>query len=695
MLPFDTVTALALGILTLPLLSFFILFFYGKKIFHKGDWFGTAIIGICFLLSIAVFVLHQQSGLESIIARVPWFSLGKAKFTVSVSVTSIAAIMLIVVTFISFLVHMYSIEYMKGKLNYERYFPYLGLFTFAMIGIVLSDNILITFMFWELVGLSSYLLIGFWFEKDSAVKASKKAFLVNRIGDVGFLIGILFLYSRFGTFELNAIYEVVKTFDAEDKSYLFFTIAGLGIFMGCVGKSAQFPLQIWLPDAMEGPTPVSALIHAATMVAAGVYLLAKTYFLFNEDTLLIIAVIGAVTTLAGALPAMVQHDIKKVLAFSTISQLGYMVMAMGVKAYEAALFHLVTHAFFKACLFLSVGAVIHAMHHIKHDLFLKGNYLNFDSQDMRIMGGFKKIMPVTFAAYFISSMALVGVPLFSGFLSKDAILLATWDWASANVSKNGSITYYLIPATAFVTVFITAFYIFRQMYLVFFTDFRLADFYKEANEVFGRMHEVPWLMRFPLIVLSVCSLGFAFSINPFSVNASWFVHLVKSPIPGISPEGLHGAWVPVLSIVMAAIGLFMGYRVYKEVAENNFKAMRRTLLASENVYLFFKNNFFLDKLYKTIIIKPGIAVAAVTSRTDSKLVDGFIHFISVSTVVFAHIVAWVDKYVVDGLVNLVAIVAQATGKVTASIQKGKIQSYFIFTLIAVILLVLFLYGLLN
>lgn len=687
----DTITLLALAILALPLLTFFTLFFLGKNLYHKGDWLASSVMGVASMLSIVLYILTDPA--EIAVARIEWFHVGNSWFTISMAVTPFASIMLVVVTLISFLVHLYSIEYMRGKLNYVRYFPYLGLFTFAMLGIVLSDNILITFMFWELVGLSSYLLIGFWFEKEAAVRASKKAFLVNRVGDIGFFIGILFLYSRFGTFELEAIRGVVEGLDAEEKSYMFFTLTGLGIFLGCVGKSAQFPLQVWLPDAMEGPTPVSALIHAATMVAAGVYLLAKTYFLFNETTLLIIAVTGTITALAGALPAMVQHDIKKVLAFSTISQLGYMVMAMGVKAHDAALFHLVTHAFFKACLFLSAGSVIYVMHHIKHDLFLTGNYLNFDSQDMRIMGGFKKIMPVTFVAYFISSMALIGIPFFSGFLSKDAILIASWEWAQENVRVNGSIVYYLVPATGFLTVFLTAFYIFRQMYLVFFTDFRLGNFYKEATEVVSHIKDVPWCMKLPLIVLSLLSLGFAFSVNPFSVSGSWFMQAIKDPLASAATHAsaFTGVMTPVLSFVLAGVGLFMGYMVYKEVAENNFKAMKRTLLASENVYLFFKNNFFLDKLYANVLIRPGYAFSLLSAKADLKIIDRLIHAIAITTVVAAHIIAWFDKWVIDGIVNFMAMLAKLVGNITSLAQKGKIQTYFIFTIIAVILLLLFLF----
>ena len=294
-----------------------------------------------------------------------------------------------------------------------------------MIGIIFSSNLIMLFIFWELVGLSSYLLIGFWYEKDSAIKANKKAFLTNRIGDAGFMIGILILYTYTGNLDFDYLIQWFNSENSIPSSWTF--VLGLGLFFGCVGKSAQFPLQVWLPDAMEGPTPVSALIHAATMVAAGIYLIARVFFILSDDVLLFIAYTGAITAFMGAIAACTQSDIKKVLAFSTISQLGYMVLALGVGAFDAALFHLVTHAFFKACLFLGSGSIIHSLHHLEHE-----TDTHFDPQNMLLMGGLRKKMPLTFITYCIATAALVGVPLFSGFLSKDAILLATLDFGVYN-----------------------------------------------------------------------------------------------------------------------------------------------------------------------------------------------------------------------------------------------------------------------
>ncbi|HXA02963.1 MAG TPA: NADH-quinone oxidoreductase subunit L, partial [Cytophagaceae bacterium] len=440
---FDTQTLLAVAVVLLPFFIFLFLFFFAKKLPGRGDKIATGIMGLCFLLALYLFI-DIWSGSQNHMSRFKWFDFQSASlninFSVSILLDHISTLMMLIVTFISFLVHVYSLEYMKAKRNYSRYYPYLGIFTSSMLGIVISDNLLITFMCWEMVGFSSYLLIGFWYDKEAAMRAAKKAFLFNRIGDMGFLIGIFFFYTEFNSFELTPIKNFILQNNYHLNTDIWITLAGLGIFAGCIGKSAQFPLHVWLPDAMEGPTPVSALIHAATMVAAGVFLLAKTFVFLNADVLIVIAYIGAITAFIGAVPAMFQNDIKKVLAYSTISQLGYMVMAMGIGAYDASVFHLTTHAFFKAGLFLSAGAIIHAMHHIKEELFIKGHYKDFDSQDMRLMGGLRKKMPIVFYCYLICACSLIGLPFFSGFLSKEEILIATL--------HEGSRYYYIIPILA-------------------------------------------------------------------------------------------------------------------------------------------------------------------------------------------------------------------------------------------------------
>ncbi|NJO03892.1 MAG: NADH-quinone oxidoreductase subunit L, partial [Bacteroidia bacterium] len=334
-----------------------------------------------------------------------------------------------------------------------------------------------------MVGLSSYLLIGFWYGKLAASRAARKAFLVNRLGDAGFLIAIFFIYHYFGTLELSALPARLEAIPLiKPMAQIPFTLLGLGLFCGVMAKSAQFPLHIWLPDAMEGPTPVSALIHAATMVAAGVYLLARVFFLINIQVFVLIAFIGGATAFLGAFTALVQKDIKRVLAYSTISQLGYMVMGMGVGAYDASLFHLFTHAFFKASLFLGAGAIIHTMHETSHEI---GQ--DFDPQNIYMMGGLRRKMPFTFACFTLSALALVGLPFSSGFLSKDAILSAAWAWAP-EMAQSGNYIYYLVPLIAFASVFLTALYIGRMLLLVFFGPFHPDRRFRRAPDGFPKIH---------------------------------------------------------------------------------------------------------------------------------------------------------------------------------------------------------------
>ncbi|MEW5844199.1 MAG: NADH-quinone oxidoreductase subunit L, partial [Bacteroidota bacterium] len=442
---------LSIIVLFLPLLGFVTLIFLGKWI-KKLHLFEVFILGLALILSIVVMYAKLSFyNVKDIVAAFTWISMGNApaigsiNIELGIKIDNITAIMLVVVNLISFLVHMFSIEYMRGDKRYTRYFAYLGVFTFSMLGIVLTHNFLMMYIYWELVGLSSYLLIGFWFEKKSASDAAKKAFIVNRIGDIGMFIGILILFTQYKTFTFDVIFQQIGLGNLPFNSTAWLTAAGILIFMGAVGKSAQFPLHVWLPDAMEGPTPVSALIHAATMVAAGVYLCVRIFVMLTADAMLVIAVVGAFTSLIAATIALTQNDIKKVLAYSTVSQLGYMVMSVGVGAYTFAFFHLVTHAFFKACLFLGSGSVIHAMHH---------------EQDIRNMGGLRKKLPITYYTFLISTVAISGVPFTSGFLSKDGILAGTLAF--------GKLTgHWLIPTMGFLVAAMTAFYMFRLVILTF------------------------------------------------------------------------------------------------------------------------------------------------------------------------------------------------------------------------------------
>lgn len=553
---------LSIVVLLLPLLSFVTLIFFNRRLPRRGDFIGVGILGTAFALSAYIFwtvIVQSYDPAFRIAWDFTWIDLGNVpgvgplKIKMGIVIDNLTAIMLAMVTLISLLVHLYSTGYMAGDKNYGRYFAYLGIFTFSMLGIVLSDNLFSIYIFWELVGLSSYLLIGFFFEKDSAADAQKKAFLANRVGDIGMWLGILILYSQFHTFSFSEVYANLAA-GKFALSNAWLTAAGILLFMGCVGKSAQFPLHIWLPDAMEGPTPVSALIHAATMVAAGVYFVARIFVMLTPDALHVIAFIGAVTAFMAATIAITQNDIKRVLAYSTVSQLGYMVLGLGVGAYSAALFHLVTHAFFKACLFLGSGAIIHAMHH---------------EQDMRWMGGLRKHMPWTFATFTLATLALAGLPLTSGFLSKDAILAGAIGFA--NVEGGG--IYYLIPVLGFFSAMLTAFYMGRQIWLVFFgesrTHLKPADPHHgdhnahDSHAAHGDdhhaehgVHEVSWNMRAPLVILAALSVFFVYSPDPLDGAKGWFMKMIPTPATVVGAANPQIGSLPAGSVLpqLAAVG---------------------------------------------------------------------------------------------------------------------------------------------
>ncbi|MEI6847714.1 MAG: NADH-quinone oxidoreductase subunit L [Chlorobiaceae bacterium] len=719
---------LSIIVLLLPLLSFVILIFFNRRLPRRGDFIGVGILGTAFAISVYIFwtvIVQTYDPAFRVAWDFTWIDLGKVpgvgplQIKMGVVIDNLTAIMLAMVTLISLLVHIYSTGYMAGDKNYGRYFAYLGIFTFSMLGIVLSDNLFSIYMFWELVGLSSYLLIGFFFEKDSAADAQKKAFLTNRVGDIGMWLGILILYSQFHTFSFTEIYANLAA-GKFTLSHAWLTAAGILLFMGCVGKSAQFPLHIWLPDAMEGPTPVSALIHAATMVAAGVYFVARIFVLLTADALHVIAFIGAFTAFMAATIAITQNDIKRVLAYSTVSQLGYMVLGLGVGAYSAALFHLVTHAFFKACLFLGSGAIIHAMHH---------------EQDMRWMGGLRKHMPWTFTTFTLATLALAGLPLTSGFMSKDAILAGAIGFAQA---EGGGI-FYLIPVLGFFSAMLTAFYMGRQIWLVFFGESRTylkpASAHHHghddhsAHEEHHGVHEVSWNMRAPLVILAALSVFIVYSPDPLDGAKGWFMKMIQTPATVVGeavvhqngatlatagaallPEALvsgsghlqtaaqsgshtvekvghtfsdprqaeilhatHAAHYTAIYIssVMVVLGIGMAFIVYV------FKIIdpEKTAISIRPLYLFSLNKWYWDEIYQATFIKGSIVISKVLSWFDTNVVDGIVNGTAFLIRKFAFANAGFDKYVVDGLVNFTAFVVNTTGAVLRKIQTGKVQTY--------------------
>lgn len=660
-------------VLLIPMFSFLVLSFFGRKLPRNGDWFATTLIFIN--LGISLFILYSLTVLGKYEFNVEWFNLGENKvlgitsFYAGFQIDDLTAVMLVVVNAISAFVHLFSVKYMEGDTKYKKYFAYLGLFTFSMLGLILGNSIILMYVFWELVGLSSYLLIGFWYEKPAPQEAAKKAFIVNRVGDAGFLLGILIIFLTIGSFTFNGIFEGVA---AGKLSGGMLTATGILLFCGAVGKSAQFPLHVWLPDAMEGPTPVSALIHAATMVAAGVYLVARVFVMLSADALTVITYIGVITAFISATIALTQNDIKKVLAYSTISQLGYMIMAIGVGAYSFGFFHLVTHAFFKACLFLTAGSVIYGLHHV---------------QDIREMGGLRKKMPITYYTFLMATLAISGVPLTSGFLSKDAILAATLAFGSINGGIN-----YIVPILAFFVAGLTAFYMFRLLILTFLGEPR-------NKEKYDHCHESPKQMTIPLIILAILSFFGFFSFNPLSGDGGWFLNLVKMPehilagtkgvMYNLLPleeymEHIHHAHYTAmaLSLIISGIGILTAFSFYY------WKKVNVDKLADsiKPLYNFSLNKWYFDELYDKIAVSTTMGLSRVSAWFDNTIVDGIVNGAATVTRVFSKYNGLFDNIAVDGLVNLTGGIVGAFGLIFRKFQTGRIQTYIAFLLFGILIL---------
>ena len=623
-----------------PLASFLICF----VIPERYSWLVTIISTGLLLVSasLSFYLLFTASPNESFLIQIEWFHAGQFTFNGNIEINRFSILMMPLITMISFLVHLYSIGYMVGEGGIRRYFAMLGFFTFSMLSLVLSDNLLMIFFFWELVGFSSYILIGHWIEKPAAAKAAQKAFLFNRIGDAGFLVGLMIIWANTQNFNLSELLHLPEI-------YSWQTAASLCIFSGVIGKSAQFPLFTWLSDAMEGPIPVSALIHAATMVAAGVFLLVRMFPLFTPETLTIVAVVGALTAFLAALCALNQFDIKKILAFSTISQLGLMVTAIGVGSENAAMFHLVTHAFFKACLFLAAGSVIHSIQQaqsLAHE--------NFDAQDIRNLGGLRKKLPVTFLVFLVAGASLAGIPFFSGFISKDSIVTSIWYWSGDSFSWHYLILFSTIAVTA-----ITVIYTFRLIWFIFFA---------KNGESNLTITESPWIMRTPLIILAVASSWFFISINPFK-SSGWLAELI-----GDLP---HSNMITVISAGVVLLSLVLAWFIF---------VMKNKPATS---ILFFQNGFRLDSLYKGTIEQSFIKLSTAAEATDRKWIDGVLHFTAYAHVSIAHAIAWFDTYVVDGSVNTMARITGAVGSLTRSFQGGKIQLYIFWAVLGLIIFLFF------
>lgn len=600
-------------ILSTPLIGFIVPMLMGRKNNTLAGWLTVGFSGLN--LAFSVYFLLQNLHNPHNHLTFDWFSVGDKVYPFGFLFDSLTLMMLVLVNFIALLVEIFSLEYMQKDPDQYRYFGLLSLFVFSMLGIILTDNLFVLYGFWELVGLSSYLLIGFWYKKPEAVQAAKKAFLINRIGDVGFLIGIFAVY-----FYNNHSVDLTTL----NHNIHLPTVYCLLLFCGTIAKSAQFPLHTWLPDAMAGPSPVSALIHAATMVVAGIYLLIRVVPMFNTLTLTIVASIGAITMILGSVYAIFQTDIKKTLAYSTVSQLGLMVLGLGS---EASTFHLLTHAFFKAGLFLCAGAIIHALHHLGED---------FNSQDMRLMGGLRKRMPFTFICYLVCSMALMGLPLFSGFLSKDSILSI---WFDKNIEQDLN---KIIIFAILLGIILTAFYITRQVWMIFFGEFRN----ERVNP--NLIYEGSWKIKLPIGLLALLSTGFVFSLNPFNIEHSWFWNFI-----GHSQSG-ESHLIGIISTSITLIGIGLGYltrnKVYSEIPT-------------------------FDNLYQKIFVNPTIKLSAYLQIFDQKILDTLVNFIADLQVFIAKFIGWFDAKIIDGIPNSMAYSAGLIGKITRSTQGGKVQLY--------------------
>ena len=670
----------SLLILVLPLVAFVILIFAGKRLPRQGDWVAVSAILVTLILSIVMFIamlLDYNPGFSQE-STFTWMDLGAFKIELGILVDNITVVMLLVVTLISSCSHIFSLKYMEGDVRYSRYYAYLGLFTFSMNGIVLANNLISMYMSWELVGLSSYLLIGHWFEKDTAADAGKKAFLTNRVGDIGFFIGIMLLYSSVGSFLFSDVFVGVETGKITG---ITLTFAGVGIFLGAMGKSSQFPFHIWLPDAMEGPTPVSALMHAATMVAAGVYMTVRLFPLFTPDALLVIAYVGGFTAIFAASIAITQNDIKKVLAYSTVSQLGYMILAVGTGVYVAAFFHLLTHAMFKANLFYGSGSVIHAMHHALHE---KHDH-ETDPQDMRNMGGFKSKMPITYWSMLISTLAIAGVPFFSGFLSKDAILAGTLAFAQHQPQ------HFLLPVFGFGAAAITAFYMFRLIFMTFHGEHQIPELVED-------IHESPKEMTGPLVLLASLSVFIFYTLprfNPFS-DYGWFTDLIvpqTAVVPGsmtahqITEYSHHAHGLAMgLSITVAVIGISLSVLVYLK------KIIPAETLAKKMGFLYdwSLNKFYFDENYHRFLYQPFLNLSNKVAWIDWELYDRyFINGFGLVTEWFSRVTGKFDYDGIDqGLVDGIGRMAGATGHSLRKIQTGRLQNYLLFVVAGVIVMII-------
>jgi NADH-quinone oxidoreductase subunit L len=664
----ESPTALISLIVGLPLLGFLIngiagLFFAGYR--EKKSLIGALsnfAVFIPFLISL-FFFLNYDVEAGAITAKLfTWIDVGNFTVDIAYQIDELSLIMALVVTGVGSLIHFYSIGYMAHDPGFWKFFAYLNLFIFAMLNLVLADNLLLLFLGWEGVGVCSYLLIGFWFSDMKKSDAAKKAFLYNRVGDFAFLIAIFMIFDAVGSLNFTVILDNLDAFSGDAAFWVAFLM-----FIGATGKSAQIPLFVWLPDAMAGPTSVSALIHAATMVTSGIYLITRLspMYTMSPEVMMIVAVIGALTALVAATIAITQNDIKGVLAYSTVSQLGFMFLALGSGAFTAALFHVVTHAFFKACLFLGSGSVIHTMEHVKHELHDKGKHVDFDPQDIRFMGGLKKYMPSTYKTFLIATIAIAGIPPLAGFFSKDEILMHAFNMGYGEFA---GAMYFILWGVATITAFMTAFYMFRLTLSTFHGSFKLPQKVQEAEGAEQYLHESPKTMTIPLWTLAGLSIlgGFMgvpnFIAKTFggegAINwlGGWMTPVADDIALTLS---IPAEWVlMVFATLVAAAGIWVAFRMYGNDQQEESDAAIANKFGG--LYQTWKQKYNLDEAYEGAVVHPTV-----------KFSD--------------RVLAVFDIKVIDGFVNGVAGIVRLTGSLIRYIQTGITTSYAFFLVIGVIL----------
>ena len=652
-----------------PVIGVLINGLFGRQVGERAGPIASVMAGLSLLVVLGIaFQMILGSGGSHTVPLWTWVEAGSFSAPMSFLIDPLSTIMLLVVAGVGFLVHVYAVGYMHGDPGYPRFFTYLNLFMLSMFLLVLGDNYLVMFVGWEGVGLCSYLLIGFWYEKQSASDAGKKAFIVNRIGDAGFLLGMFLIWTLTGSLTYTEVFK-----EAPEMSAAAASAVGLLLFVGAVGKSAQIPLYVWLPDAMEGPTPVSALIHAATMVTAGVYMVARTspIYVMGPDAMSVIAIVGALTGLFAASIGLVQNDIKRVLAYSTVSQLGFMFMALGVGAFAAGIFHLMTHAFFKGLLFLGSGSVIHALHHAPEE----------QQQDMRYMGGLKDKMPVTYWTFLIGAIAIAGVPPLAGFWSKDEIL--------ANAFFTGHYTVWIMGTVA---AFMTAFYMFRLIFMTFHGEMRVDHHARE------HIHESPSTMTVPLIILAVLSV-IGGVIPGFPPEAGW-IHRFLAPSLAKLPAGGHATdqgvhlmnvaaggghsgpavvFLIILAIAVAVGGIALAWYMYAK----NTDAPNRLYERFTGLYRLLLEKYYIDEIYQACIVEPVYKLMRGLWTFDAKVVDGAVNGSSLITIVSSRFSGIFDLRTVDGAVNGTASFIRFFSQVFKYLQSGMVQNYLFVMLLGI------------